>query len=143
MKIIFLKNVPPYRTGQVADVSNGYALNYLFPKSLAKQATEKSLDEVRVKECINKKERAMHEERLNIIIAALQDATVEVSAPAAPSGRLYAALPPAHIAQAIHDQLHITLPENLACTLPPIKTAGDHRLELTLAGTLISFTLHV
>ncbi|MEK7631291.1 MAG: 50S ribosomal L9 C-terminal domain-containing protein [Patescibacteria group bacterium] len=143
MKVIFLKPAPPYRSGDVADVAEGYAQNYLFPHKLAMRASAAA--EAAAKQRVAKETAATargHEATQNLL-RKMHGQTVAVPAKASPSGTLYAALTPALIAAALQAQFGEALPAALQAQLPHLKHAGEQVVTLRYPGQNATFTLKV
>lgn len=143
MKVLFLKAVNPHRAGQVAEVAEGYAANYLIPKQLAVPATAQAIKTTQQR---NRKQVAAAEsaeQDLEALAQALAGVTVHVKAKSAPSGTLYAAVGPENISQAITKQTGYTLTAALQKQLPTLKHVGQHPVTLQIQKRNVTFTLDV
>ena len=118
--------------GDVVDVAQGYAENYLFPNRLALPATPgniKQLEERRHN--IEKRE----EKRLSdaaSIKEALEGKTVSVEARVGEEGQLFGSVTSAMIADAIKSQLGIEVDRKRIAHKGSIKRAGEHEIEIGL-----------
>lgn len=105
MKIILLKDVPSYgKEGDIVEVSDGYARNFLFPQNLAVQATPQS--ESVVKE---KKEKKIRDEKKELkeagrLASGLDDLEIEIKTKVNEGGRLYAAVSAKDIVEAVKNE---------------------------------------
>lgn len=102
MKVIFLQDIKGIgEKGDIKNVSEGYARNYLFPRKLASEANESNLKTLEVKKQGIEK-RA--EEKLNeaqLFKAELEKLTVEVKAKSGEGGKLFGAVTSKQIADTL------------------------------------------
>ena len=105
MKVIFLKDVRGIgHTGDIKNVADGYAANFLFPKQLAEPATE-----AKVKQLESQKEallaaRKQEAEALSAKIKSLMGAQITIAAKATEKGGLFKAIGAKDIAKALLEQ---------------------------------------
>lgn len=133
MKVILKEDVSKIgKKGELLEVSDGYARNYLFPRGLAEEATEgrRKEWEARKKELAQKAtraERAAQEARRN-----LQGKQVTVKASAGESGKLFGSVTSATIARAIEEQLHVVVDKKDIRLEDAIRQVGRHPLTVRL-----------
>ncbi|MCF6410730.1 50S ribosomal protein L9 [Pseudalkalibacillus salsuginis] len=99
MKVIFIKDVKGKgKQGEVKNVSEGYARNYLFPNNLAKEANKGNLKTLEKKKESEKKQA--EEERLEAVKLKdeLEKLTIELSTKAGEGGRLFGSITSKQIA---------------------------------------------
>ncbi|MEX0913922.1 MAG: 50S ribosomal protein L9 [Demequina sp.] len=128
--------------GDVVDVKDGYARNYLVPRGLATQwsaGAERQIEALR--QARRDKEIASVEEA-QAAREVLQSAHVVVSAKAGQSGRLFGAITTAEIAAAIGDRARV---DKRRIQIPqPIKALGDYTVEIALQeGVVAKVDVHV
>jgi large subunit ribosomal protein L9 len=143
MKVLFLKPSGSHTVGQVADVAEGYAQNYLIPQQLEVPATTHVLRQSHATLEASQAAAASAEQRTDALAAALNQATVRIPAKAASSGKLYASVTPAMIAAAIAKQFGTPVPSALVPALPTLKRAGRHPVTLHIRAATVTFTLDV
>lgn len=143
MRVLFRKAVAPYRAGDVAEVAEGYAKNYLIPKQLAVQATAHVVQQAQAAQHAVQAGAAQTDQQLHTFLGKLANATVHVATKAAPSGRLYASITPRQIAAAIAAQLGTPFPPKFLPELPTLKQTGRHPVTLHFHATTITFTVDV
>jgi large subunit ribosomal protein L9 len=143
MKVVFLKPQASYTVGQVANVADGFAKNFLIPHNIAVPATTQAVEEARQRK--NNQAAAVEnaEHNLEALIQAISGAMVHVESKAATSGTLYAAVTPAHIAKAIAKQTGFELTPTLQKQLPTLKHAGKHQIKLHIHATTVTFTIDI
>lgn len=100
MKVIFLHDVAGVaHKGDVKDVADGYARNFLFPQNAAKLATREALSELEEEKRIAEKRAVEDLERVEQLAETLDGYEVEISAKTSPVGTLYASVTPRRIAE--------------------------------------------
>ena len=133
MKVILLEDVKGKgKIGDVVEVPDGYARNFLLPKKQAAEATAKRLNEL--KQQADKKARQKARERgdAEAIKAQLADLTVKVTAKGGEGGRLFGSVTSAEIVEALEKQHKISLEKNKLVIDEPIKTLGNHEVKVKL-----------
>ncbi|MGI6151181.1 MAG: 50S ribosomal protein L9 [Christensenellales bacterium] len=106
MKVILLKDVKGTgKAGAVAEVSDGYAQNYLIPRGLAKVATPNAINAAKQAEAAEQRRRQMEAEAAKKLAKELNGKTVTVKAKCGENGRLFGAITSKEIADAATAQL--------------------------------------
>lgn len=135
MKVIFLKDVGGVgRVGEVKDVADGYAQNFLIAEGLVVQATVEKLaahEQHTAETAAAKKE---DQEKLARAIQSLEGARIEIKARATEKGGLFKSIGAKEIVTRISAERSIHLPEVSIRIAPPIKTVGEHSVLLSAAG---------
>jgi large subunit ribosomal protein L9 len=128
MKVILTQDVEGRgRTGDVLDVAQGYAVNYLLPRSLAIQATKGEL-----KQLENRRAKLEREENARLAAAEqlkekLEAESVTIEANAGEEGKLYGSVTSANIAEAVSIQLELAIDKKDIELEEPIKELGEHK----------------
>ena len=143
MKVIFNTDVRGQgKKGEMKEVSDGYARNYLLPRKLASEATADALNALKLKEKAKAaqmaKEKAMAEENAK----RLSGFDVQISARAGQGGRLFGAVTSQEIADALREQHGIELEKNKIVQAEPIKQFGSFEVKAKL-GYEVSGTINV
>lgn len=132
MKVILTRDVKKLgRAGEVVKVADGYARNFLFPRGLAKEATEGNLAELKHEQEIQKKREQEARKLAEGTAEKLKKTPVEIKVKAGESGRLFGSVTSKDIARALKDKgfnikkKDIQLEEN-------IKSLGTHRILVKL-----------
>lgn len=135
MKIILLKPVEKLgRVGEIREVAQGFARNYLIPRGLADVATPELVAQMTRRQERNQREAVVDLERAESLAARLDGQEITVRAKASPQGRLYAAVPPSKIAAALQGRGFSVAKDQIATS--HIKEAGEHAVAVTLAHGL-------
>jgi len=106
MKVLFKKDVADVaRAGQVKDVADGYARNFLIPRGLAVVATSNALKQVADLQAVAARHAAEEEHVAQALKERLEAQPVVIEAKAGSQGRLYGSVTTADVATAIQKQL--------------------------------------
>ncbi len=130
MEIILLQDVPKVgKRFQAVTVSEGYAVNFLIPRGLAKAATVSAKKELEIKQA--KMEHGMKAEESKIVasITSADGKTITIRRKASDEGHLFAGLHADAISAAVYDQLGASLPEDLF-HIDHIKALGTYEIDL-------------
>lgn len=138
MRIILLQNIKNFgQMGDVKNVSDGYARNFLFPRKIAKLATDAAMREV---DSLKKKlEMSQNLEREKAVKLAeqLKDSVLEFTRKATKTGKLYSAVTKEDIAEILTKQSGFKVEPN-SVNLEGhegehIKQLGEHSVKIQLA----------
>jgi large subunit ribosomal protein L9 len=144
MQIILLKDVKGVgRKHEIKAVADGYALNSLIPNKLAEVATPGALARVALLREQEEVERKIKEDLLAKNLKAIHDARVEVEVAANEEGHLFAGLHGAEIAPLVKSATGIDLLPEFIQLDKPIKTTGEHKIDVKVQGKSATFTLVV
>lgn len=132
MKVILLKDVKALgRKGDVKEVADGYARNYLFPKLLAQPADKANMNSLSHENQLRmiREEKAL--EKAKSLADELKEKTITLHVKAGEAGRLFGSVTTGDVSEALHtqgyavDKKKIELPE-------PIKKLGSYKAILKL-----------
>jgi len=98
MKVIFLKDAPKGKRGEIKEVADGYARNFLLPKGLALPATPSAMKAAKVLSDEKAESQARQREELSRIVQELEGKELHFKAKAGAKGRLHGAITTASIA---------------------------------------------
>ena len=133
MKVIFNTDVRGQgKKGELKEVSDGYARNYLIPRKLAAEATVDNINALKQKE--KAKARQMELDRAQAVENAkkLEGLQVIVRAKAGEKGKLFGAVTSAEISKALKEQFDIDIEKNKIVQGDPIKTFGAYTVKAKL-----------
>lgn len=144
MKVVLLKDTPKVgRRNDIKNVSDGYALNFLLPQGLAETATPKAIKRV---ELIKKQEADQKKIRQDLLLknfGDLKGVKIEMEKTTNDKGHLFAAIHSAEIATAIKEQTRLDVLPEFIILSEPIKTVGEHEIEVKIEDRSVKFTLVV
>ena len=131
MKVILTKDVPELgKKGDVVNVADGYARNYLVPRSLGVKASAGNLrDAERMREARIESERRAREEA-DRIKDALTGTRVVIAARAGDEGKLFGSIGPGDVAEAIKTFVGLEVPRSNIVVQPPIRAIGLHEITV-------------
>ena len=132
MKVVLLQDVNGHgKKGELCNVSDGYARNFLFPKKLAVEADNAALNELK-----NREQAAAHhkQEEINAAKAtaeALNGKSVTIKAKAGSNGKLFGSVTSKEIAAEIKNTLGIEI-DKKKMSVADIKNFGEYTAEIKL-----------
>lgn len=143
MKVILQQDVAGQgKKGDLVNVSDGYARNFLFPRKLASEATPGAISEYNAREKA-KKEKALHgKEKAQELAAKLKTQVVTVKGKAGTQGRLFGSITNTEVAEALNKQYKLDIDRHKILMDEHIKTVGTYELKIKL-GYEVSGVLHV
>jgi large subunit ribosomal protein L9 len=133
VKVILKEDVSKIgKKGELLEVSDGYARNYLFPRGLAEEATEGRQKEweTRRKGLAQKADRA--EKAAQEIKRNIQGKQISLKASAGESGKLFGSVTTAMISQAIEEQLKVKVDKKDLRVSETIRQIGRYTLSVRL-----------
>ena len=142
MKVILLQDVKGKgKKGQMIEVSDGYARNYLFPKKLAQEANADNLNTMRMNDKAKQEREAKERAEAMDISKRMKTFTVTVAAKGGGAGRLFGSVTNQEIADALA-KTGIKLDKRKITIAEPIKNVGTYTVTCKL-GYEISAPLTV
>ncbi len=133
MKVILLGEIKGKGgEGDIVDVAQGYAENYLFPKKLAVAATKGELKQLEQRRNNIAKREEKRLADANALKAALDGQQVTVDVKVGDEGILFGSVTAAMVADAIKAQLDIDIDRKRVELGKPIKVAGAHTVPVSL-----------
>lgn len=133
MKVVLLGEIKGKGgEGDVVDVAQGYAENYLFPKKLAVAATKGNLKQLEERRSNIEKREAVRIADANTLKETLEGKSVVVDARVGDEGVLFGSVTSAMIADAVKAQLGVELDRKRIELGKPIKMAGSHEVAVSL-----------
>ncbi|MEK7606013.1 MAG: 50S ribosomal protein L9 [Patescibacteria group bacterium] len=144
MEIILLRDVAKVgKKDTVVTVSEGYALNFLIPKGMAKAATPGAMRDLEANKSKRETTYKAEEEKIAEGVRALDGKTATLRTRLNEQGHVFAALKPEDIATAIYNELGVLLPPDTLGLKSPIKEGGEHTLSLSGGGATGKMTLMI
>ena len=143
MKVILTQDVKSQgKKGQLVEVSDGYARNFLLPKKAAVIATAENVNTMKQQEKARKAQEAAEKAEAQAIAKQLEGLTVKVSAKAGEGGRLFGAVTAKEISEALNAQHGLNIAKTKIVLDEPIKSCGGYQLKCKL-GYEITGTVNV
>ena len=133
MKVVFLEDVPGVaQGGDIKEVKNGFARNYLIPKSLATPATHNAVQRVQKLQSQAQVARVKRLEDMKELAAEFDGSQINVEMRAGSSGRLYGSVTNAMIADKIAELTEREIDRRVVQLDEPIRELGSYDLTLRL-----------
>ena len=147
MKVIFLQDVRGKgKRGEVKEVSDGYAQNFLIKNGKAKAATRAAMSQLKGQQKAEEKREEEELEESKKLKAMLEDdkTVVELKAKSGTDGRLFGSIPSKQIATALEKQFGVKLDKRKIELPEPIKVAGYTNVPVKLhAEVTAKIRVHV
>jgi large subunit ribosomal protein L9 len=121
--------------GDVVDVNDGYARNYLLPQGFGKPATDANLRAIAKEKAVRAEQRKLEAEKLQKVAEAVDGAEAVVAAKANELGVLFGSVGPAQIAQNLRDQGFEVADEDVALG-EHLKNVGTAQVKLKFANEM-------
>ena len=144
MKVILLQDVKGKgKKGQMLEVSDGYARNYMLPRKMAIEATADAVNTMRMNDKATQERIAREKAEAMETAKKLREMTVTVTAKGGGSGRLFGSITNQEIADALKEQYGVEV-EKRRIECEPIRQTGDVIIEVKVyAGVSANMKLRV
>ena len=143
MKVILQQDVKGQgKKGQLIEVAEGYARNFLLPRKLAVPATADAMNTMRLQEKAKRAEEARLRAEAVETAEKLKNAPVKITARAGANGKLFGAVTSKEVSDALQAQYGIDLGKQKIVMDEPIKAYGSYQLKAKL-GFEVSGTVYV
>ena len=133
MKVILLQDVKGKgKKGQMIEVSDGYARNYMLPRKIAVEATPDAVNTMRMNDKATQERIAREKAEALAVSKQLRELTVTVTAKGGGSGRLFGSITNAEIAEALEKKTGIKLDKRKIVLSETIKNVGTYTVTCKL-----------
>ena len=132
MKVILLKDIRGVgQRHEVKNVSDGYAVNFLFPQKAAEPATDTKIKQFESERMAKDAEQKKLEEQLNAKISLLKDKSITLEARATEKGSLFKSITAKEVSKAILASESLEIPPSSIHLPVAIKTTGVHPIVVS------------
>lgn len=133
MKVILLEDVKSLgKKGQIVDVSDGYARNFIFAKKLGLEANPKNLNDLKLQKAHEDKLAAQKLAEAKAFAADLEKVQVVLKIKTGEGGKIFGSISSKEIAQAAKDQLNMEIDKKKLVLPNPIKAVGTTMVPIKL-----------
>ena len=133
MKVILLQDVKGKgKKGQMIEVSDGYARNFMLPKKLAQEATADAINTMKMNDKATQERLAREKAEALEISHKLREMTLVVTAKGGGAGRLFGSVTNQEIADALKAKSGIALDKRKIVISDPIKAVGTYTVQCKL-----------
>ena len=145
MKVILLQDVKGKgKKGQMLEVSDGYARNFMLPKKLAIEATPDAINTMKMNDKATQERIAREKAAAMEISKKLRALTLVVKAKGGGAGKLFGAVTAGNVADLISEQLGVKVDKKKVSLSTEIKAFGTYTAEVKfLAGVSEKITVEV
>ena len=134
MKVILRREVPGLgHSGDVKEVADGYARNYLIPRGLAAAATAGTLANAEAHLAAQRRQNERLDEERHALAQKLEGSRVVIQARAGARGRLHGSITAPQIADAISEAAGHAVDRHEVELGEPIRQVGEHQVTVRLA----------
>ncbi|MBB5264915.1 large subunit ribosomal protein L9 [Catenibacillus scindens] len=125
MKVILLEDVKSLgKKGEIVNVNDGYARNFILPKKLGVEATSKNLNDLKLKKANEEKIAKEILEEAKAFAEDMKDKSVTVSIKTGEGGKTFGSVSTKEIAAAAKEQLGVDIDKKKLQLAEPIRTLG-------------------
>lgn len=133
MKIILLQDEKKLgKKGDIIDVNDGYARNYILPKKIGIEANPKNLNDLKLKKASEERKAKEQLEAAKALAETLETKLVEVKIKTGSDGRVFGSISGKEIAAACQEQFGIEIDKKKLQMNDSIKNVGDHEVLVKL-----------
>lgn len=137
MKVILIQDVKNLgREGEIKEVSDGYARNFLIPKGLATEATKGNLKEIEEKAIRLQKQKDREKIEAQALVERLDGKSVKIAARVGGGDKLFGAVTAREISEAINKEFKVKLDKKKVDLGDPIKHLGEYPVKLKIYPSL-------
>ena len=143
MKVILQQDVKGQgKKGQMIEVAEGYARNFLLPRKLAIPATADAINTMNLKEKARKAEEQRLKAEAEAVAEKLKECQVKLTARAGNNGKLFGAVTTKEVSDGLKEQYGLDIPKQKLVLEEPIKSFGSYQVKAKL-GFEITGTVYV
>ena len=133
MQVVLLEDVKALgKKGQIVNVNDGYARNFILPKKLGVEANSKNLNDLKLKKANDDRIAAEQLAAARELGAKLDESSVTLTIKAGEGGKAFGSVSSKEIASAIASQLSLDIDKKKLVLPEPLKTFGVHEVPIKL-----------
>ena len=137
MHVIFLQDVPNQaHAGEIKQVADGYARNYLLPKAFAQVATPEIMKQVHKIKSAGDAQRLRETEAMEELAQMLDGTEIELIARVTPTGRYYGAISNTRVAESLTEAIDRSIDRRIVEVIEPIREPGEYDITLRLSADI-------
>ena len=133
MKVILLQDVKSLgKRGEIVNVNDGYARNFILPKKMGVEATGKNLNDLKLQKNNEKKVAQEQLEAAKVLAEKLGQGKVELAIKVGEGGRAFGSVSSKEIAAAVKEQMGLDVDKKKIQLKETIKSLGTHIVPVKL-----------
>jgi large subunit ribosomal protein L9 len=142
MKVILLKDVKKLgKAGEIKNVSDGYAKNFLIPRKLAEVATESKIKEIKNLEKVENRKKEQEFKKLKEIVEKIDGRAFTIKVKAGESGKLFGSLTADKISSVLKERADVSI-DKRKIQMKPIRELGKYDIVVDFKNDLKA-TIHI
>jgi large subunit ribosomal protein L9 len=139
MQVIFLKDQPGSgKKGEIKEVSDGYAKNFLIAKNIVQTATPQILGRIAKEKKEAEIKKLKEIEKLLTLKTDLEKRTFLIKVKVGDKGQIFGSVQEKDIAKAISEKLNINLDKHQIEIEKPLRSLGEHFVKIKLASGVMA-----
>lgn len=144
MKVILLKGVQKLgKKLDIVTVSDGFAMNSLFPQKLAELATPDAMKRAENLRKMEDVQKQVQEDALIKGLKSISGITLELSGRANEQGHLFAGIHKEELVSALKEQAQIDIASEYIALDKPLKEVGEHKVTVKVQDKSAEFTVNI
>lgn len=133
MKVVLIEDVKKLGIkGEIKEVADGYARNYLIPQGLAEEATKTKVKEIKEKSLKEEKQRISEKEKAEELKNKLHGQRLEIKVKAGSGDKLFGAVTGKEISDSLQAAFGVKIDKKKIETGEPIKHLGTHTIKIKI-----------
>ncbi len=139
MQIILLEDVKAHgKKGDIVNVSDGYARNFIIPKKLGLEATPKNLNDLKLQKAAELKKQKEILEAAQKLKAEIEEKSIQLTIKAGEGGRTFGSISTKEIQQAMKEQLGYDIDKKKFTLNNPIRNMGTYTVPIKLHPNVVA-----
>jgi len=131
------------KKGQIKDIKEGHALNYIIPNKLGVSADAVTIKNFNIAEQAKKDREAIHEELIKKTLLEIKDKTLVVKAKASEKGKLFKSVHGDDVAKAFEAEYHVKMDDSWLPKNFSIKEVGESNISIEKFGLKVEFIVKI
>ena len=133
MKILLLEDVKKLgKAGEIVDVSDGYAKNFIIPKKLGREATAQVMNNWKQQKASEANRKELEKQQAIATVKDLENKVITLKEKAGQDGRLFGSVTAKNLAEALKAQYGIDVDRKKINLKDPIRAVGNYSVEIKL-----------
>lgn len=133
MKVILLEDVKKLgKKGELVNVSDGYARNYLFVKNLASEATNSVINEMNLQKEAEKRRKEEELKEAKALGEKIKNQSITIEIKTGEGGKIFGSVSSKEISKAAKEQLDLDIDKKKMQLPEPIKSLGTHIIPIKI-----------
>lgn len=139
MKVIFLQDVKGKgKKGDIKEVSDGYAKNFLLPKKVAVEATNANINDAKGKKEAIQHRKDVEEENARNLCAKISEISISLTAKAGDNGKLFGSITSKDLSEQLKKDFGFEIDKRKFVLPDGIKSAGNYTVDIKLHPGIVA-----